>query len=75
MSPPAPVDIDLRGDSDTSSIAHITPLTVDGVAAWRAKTAKIPTTVAPAVNSDMYKSPVRSGSAPGLSHRRLTGDG
>lgn len=65
MSPPASVDGALRGDSDNSSV----PLTVDGVASWRAKTAKIPTTVAPAVNSDMYKSPVRTASVAGLSGR------
>lgn len=55
MSPPATIEDGPRGDSCAN------PLTVDGVASWRAKTAKIPATVAPAVNSDMFKSPVRSG--------------
>lgn len=67
MSPPASIDDDPRGDFSAN------PLTVDGVASWRAKTAKIPTTVAPAVNSDMFKSPVRSGSVAGLSRWQTDG--
>lgn len=59
MSPPSAVEVDLRGDSDTSSVPVPNPLTVDGVATWRSKTAKVPSTVAPAVHSDMFKSPVR----------------
>lgn len=58
MSPPAPVDAVLPGTSDTVSAR---PLTVEGVASWRAKATRPPTTVAPPVNSDMFKSPVRSG--------------
>ncbi|RMJ29122.1 Aromatic amino acid aminotransferase [Aspergillus sp. HF37] len=53
MSPPAPVDA-VPGNSDTVSAR---PLTVEGVASWRAKATRPPTTVAPPVNSDMFKSP------------------
>lgn len=58
MSPPAAVEVDLRGDSDTSSVPCPDPLTVDGVDTWRTKAPKVPTGVAPATHSDMFKSPV-----------------
>lgn len=49
MSP----SVNLNG-ADTSA----GPLTVDGIADLRAKSAPIPTGVAPATSSDMFKSPV-----------------
>lgn len=58
MSPPAPLDVDIRGDTDTSSVPVPDPLTVNGVPGWRAKMAQMPTGVAAACNSDMFKSPV-----------------
>lgn len=57
MSPPAPIDVDLRGDSDTTAILVPDPLTIHGVLAWRQTAAKMPTGVAPSTNSDMFKSP------------------
>lgn len=48
----------MRGDTDTSAIPVPDPLTVNGVSAWRAKVAQIPTGVAAACSSDMFKSPV-----------------
>ncbi|CAG7973395.1 unnamed protein product [Penicillium salamii] len=58
MSPPAALDVNLVGVSDTSTVPIPDPLAVNGVSAWRAKTANIPTGVAAACNSDMFKSPV-----------------
>ncbi|KAJ5580370.1 Aromatic amino acid aminotransferase [Penicillium hetheringtonii] len=57
MSPPAPLDVDIRGDTDTSSVPVPDPLTVNGVPGWRAKMAQMPTGVAAACSSDMFKSP------------------
>ncbi|GES57259.1 aromatic aminotransferase Aro8 [Aspergillus terreus] len=51
MSPPAAMD-----DSNGAVPSHA-PLTVEGIPALRAKSAPIPTGVAPATNSDMFKSP------------------
>lgn len=59
MSPPAAVDIEVSGVTDTSSMVIPDPLTADDVKAWRAKT-KMPTGVAAMANSDMFKSPVRN---------------
>ncbi|KAJ5083984.1 hypothetical protein NUU61_008563 [Penicillium alfredii] len=56
MSPPA-LDVDMRGDTDTSAVPVPDPLTVNGVPGWRAKMAQIPTGVAAACSSDMFKSP------------------
>jgi aromatic amino acid aminotransferase I len=56
MAPPSAVDV--VGLSDTSSVVVIDPLTANGIAAQRAKGAKIPTTVAAVSNSDAFKSPV-----------------
>ncbi|KAL2008574.1 hypothetical protein VTN00DRAFT_6768 [Thermoascus crustaceus] len=56
MSPPAAVDIEVTGVTDTSSMVIPDPLTLDDVKAWRAKT-KMPTGVAAMANSDMFKSP------------------
>ena len=53
MSPPAPVDVDLKGDSSVAS-----PLTVDGVAAWRAKQPKMSLAVSARSDCSMFKSPV-----------------
>lgn len=58
MSPPAPLDVNLVGVTDTSSVPIPDPLAVNGVSEWRAKTADIPTGVAAACSSDMFKSPV-----------------
>ena len=55
MSPPAAVDND---SNNVGSVAASGPLTVDAIPALRAKGAKIPTGVAPATSSDMFKSPV-----------------
>lgn len=55
MSPPVAVDND---SNNVGSVAATGPLTVDAIPALRAKSAKIPTGVAPATNSDMFKSPV-----------------
>lgn len=60
MSPPAPLDIEVRADSDTTAVVVPDPLTVTGVPAWRAQAAKVPLGTAAAANSDMFKSPVRS---------------
>ena len=54
MSPPAPIDVGLNGDSTVMR----TPLTVDGVAALRAKQPKMSLAVAASSDSDMFKSPV-----------------
>lgn len=59
MSPPAPLDIDVKADSDTTTVVVPDPLTVTGVAAWRLQAAKVPTGTAAAASSDMFKSPVR----------------
>lgn len=58
MSPPAPLDIDMVGVTDTSAVPIPDPLTVNGVPGWREKMAKIPTGVAASCSSDMFKSPV-----------------
>jgi hypothetical protein len=58
MSPPAPLDVDLVGVTDTSAVTIPDPLTVNGVSGWREKTAKMPTGVAASSSSDMFKSPV-----------------
>jgi aromatic amino acid aminotransferase I len=58
MSPPTALDVNLVGVTDTSTVPVPEPLTVNGVSAWREKTAKVPTGVAAACNSDMFKSPV-----------------
>ncbi|PWY71748.1 aromatic aminotransferase Aro8 [Aspergillus heteromorphus CBS 117.55] len=50
MSPPAAVD-EIVGSAPTSG-----PLVVDAIPALRAKSAQIPTGIAPATNSDMFKS-------------------
>lgn len=55
MSPPVAVDND---SNNVGSVAATGPLTVDAIPALRAKSAKVPTGVAPATNSDMFKSPV-----------------
>lgn len=58
MSPPAALDVNLVGVTDTSAVPIPEPLAVNGVSAWRQKTAKVPTGIAAASNSDMFKSPV-----------------
>lgn len=55
---PGPVDIEVKGETDTTSVVVPEPLTVDDVTAWRAK-GSVPTGTAAASNSDMFKSPVR----------------
>ncbi|KAJ9223575.1 hypothetical protein DTO271D3_5883 [Paecilomyces variotii] len=57
MSPPAPLDIDVKADSDTTTVVVPDPLTVTGIAAWRLQAAKVPTGTAAAASSDMFKSP------------------
>ncbi|KAF7715387.1 Uncharacterized protein PECH_002812 [Penicillium ucsense] len=57
MSPPAPIDVDLVGVTDTSSVPVPDPLTVNGLPGWREKMTKIPLGVAAACSSDMFKSP------------------
>ncbi|KAJ5584362.1 uncharacterized protein N7459_004162, partial [Penicillium hispanicum] len=57
MSPPAPLDVDMVGVTDTSAVPIPDPLTVNGVPGWRQKKAQIPTGVAAPCNSDMFKSP------------------
>ncbi|KAL4785378.1 pyridoxal phosphate-dependent transferase [Aspergillus varians] len=51
MSPPAALDV------DTNSNGVSKPLTLDGIAAVRAQSAKMPGGVAPTTSSDMFKSP------------------
>jgi aromatic amino acid aminotransferase I len=58
MSPPAPLEVDMVGVTDTSAVPISDPLTVNGVPAWREKMIKMPTGVAAASSSDMFKSPV-----------------
>ena len=58
MSPPSAVDIEMKGVTDTSAVSIPDPLTFKGVPGWREKMAKMPTGVAPACSSDMFKSPV-----------------
>lgn len=58
MSPPAPLDVDLRGDSDVSSVPVPDPLTVDTVPDWRSRAPQMPIGVAAGASSDMFKSPV-----------------
>lgn len=55
---PGPVDIEVKGETDTTSVVVPEPLNVDDVKAWRAK-GSVPTGTAAASNSDMFKSPVR----------------
>ncbi|CAL5868135.1 uncharacterized protein PFLUO_LOCUS2359 [Penicillium psychrofluorescens] len=57
MSPPASLEVDLVGVTDTSAIFVPDPLTVNGVPGWREKMAQMPTGVAAACSSDMFKSP------------------
>lgn len=52
MSPPAALDVDANSNGVPK------PLTVDGIAAVRAQSAKMPPGVAPSTSSDMFKSPV-----------------
>jgi aromatic amino acid aminotransferase I len=59
MTPPVPLDVNMVGVTDTSAVPIPDPLTVNGVSAWRKKVAHIPTGVAAASSSDMFKSPVR----------------
>lgn len=58
MSPPAPLDVEMAATTDTSAVPIPDPLTVNGVPAWREKMAKMPTGIAAACSSDMFKSPV-----------------
>lgn len=58
MSPPAALEVDMRGVTDTTAVAVPDPLTVNGVPAWREKMGKMPTGIAAACSSDMFKSPV-----------------
>ncbi|KAJ5129821.1 uncharacterized protein N7515_005860 [Penicillium bovifimosum] len=58
MTAPVPVDVDLVGVTDTSSVPVPDPLTVNGVPAWRKKLAHMPTGVAAASSSDMFKTPI-----------------
>ena len=58
MSPPAPLDVEVVGVTDTSAVPIPDPLTVNGVPAWRDKMANVPTGVAAPCSSDMFKSPV-----------------
>ncbi|KAL4875097.1 pyridoxal phosphate-dependent transferase [Aspergillus karnatakaensis] len=51
MSPPAALDVETNGNGVPK------PLTVDGIAAVRAQSAKMPGGVAPATSSDQFKSP------------------
>lgn len=60
MSPPSAVDVEMMGVTDTSAVPIPDPLTLNGVPGWREKMAKMPTGVAPACSSDMFKSPVCS---------------
>jgi aromatic amino acid aminotransferase I len=46
------------GVTDTTAIPVPDPLTVNGVPAWREKMVQMPTGVAAASSSDMFKSPV-----------------
>lgn len=48
----------MRGVTDTTAVPVPDPLTVNGVPAWREKMAKMPTGIAAACSSDMFKSPV-----------------
>ncbi|KAJ5662184.1 Aromatic amino acid aminotransferase [Penicillium maclennaniae] len=57
MSPPAPLEVDMVGVTDTSAVPVPDPLTVNGVPAWREKMGQMPTGVAAACSSDMFKSP------------------
>ncbi|KAJ5643293.1 Aromatic amino acid aminotransferase [Penicillium longicatenatum] len=57
MSPPSAVDVEMKGITDTSAVSIPDPLTLNGVPGWREKMAKMPTGVAPACSSDMFKSP------------------
>ncbi|KAJ5647086.1 Aromatic amino acid aminotransferase [Penicillium lividum] len=57
MSPPSAVDVEMKGVTDTSAVPIPDPLTVNGVPGWREKMAQMPTGVAPACSSDMFKSP------------------
>jgi aromatic amino acid aminotransferase I len=50
----------MKGITDTSAVSIPDPLTLNGVPGWREKMAKMPTGVAPACSSDMFKSPVCS---------------
>ncbi|KAL4864817.1 hypothetical protein BDV12DRAFT_7227 [Aspergillus spectabilis] len=51
MSPPAALDVDTNGNGVPK------PLTVEGIAAVRAQSAKMPAGVAPSTSSDFFKSP------------------
>ncbi|BCS26590.1 aminotransferase-like domain-containing protein [Aspergillus puulaauensis] len=51
MSPPAALDVDANGNGVPKQ------LTVDGIAAVRAQSAKMPAGVAPSTSSDVFKSP------------------
>lgn len=46
------------GVTDTSAVPIPDPLTVNGIPAWREKMVQMPTGVAAACSSDMFKSPV-----------------
>ncbi|KAL1963130.1 hypothetical protein VTN77DRAFT_8673 [Rasamsonia byssochlamydoides] len=52
---PGPVDLEVKGETDTTSVVVPDPLTVDDVKTWRAK-GTIPTGTAAASSSDMFKS-------------------
>lgn len=58
MSPPAALEVDMMGVTDTTAMPLPDPLTVNGVPAWREKMTQMPTGVAAACSSDMFKSPV-----------------
>ncbi|KAJ5125625.1 Aromatic amino acid aminotransferase [Penicillium atrosanguineum] len=57
MSPPAPLEVDMVGVTDTSAMPVPDPLTINGVPTWREKMGQMPTGVAAACSSDMFKSP------------------
>jgi aromatic amino acid aminotransferase I len=58
MSTPERLHVDLVAVTGTTTVPVPDPLTINGIPAWRAKTAKMPTGVAAACSSDMFKSPV-----------------
>lgn len=58
MSPPTAVDVHVEGVTDTSSVLLPNPLSLEGIAAKRAKADPIPGGIAAYTSSDFFKSAV-----------------
>jgi aromatic amino acid aminotransferase I len=58
MAPPAAIDIEIEGITDTEAIAIPNPLTIKAITARRLKAGKLVAGAAASTSSDFFKTPV-----------------